>query len=219
MRIREIEICSNDIAGTKMFYEGILKLKIRHKDETRISFYAGESTFTFIKTDLIERPVYHFAFNIPQNQIPECLEWLEQRVEILPVEGRKVADFSNWNAHSIYSYDNNRNVMEWIARHDINNDSQKPFTGRSIECISEIGLVTDHVPAYASKLSSQYNIPVFSKQPPREKFTVLGDDYGLLILSASGRNWFPTNIPANELPTKVLIESESGITELIMNHG
>lgn len=218
MFIREIEICTNDIGGTEMFYTGILDLKILHKNNNRISFFAGESILTFIKNELIEHPVYHFAFNIPHNQIPECLEWLESQIEILPVEEHRIIDFSNWNAHAIYSYDNNRNIVEWIARHDLNNESHKPFTGRSIECISEIGLVTAHVPAYADKLSSQYNIPVFSKQPPGEKFTALGDDYGLLILSESGRNWFPTAIPGNEFPAKVIIESESGTNELVLPH-
>lgn len=217
MLIREIEICSNDIGATEMFYAGILNLKLLYKNNSQISFVAGNSILTFIKNEQISRPVYHFAFNIPHNQIPECLEWLEPRTEILPVDGQQIADFSNWNAHAIYSYDNNRNVVEWIARHDLNNESQKPFTGRSIECISEIGLVTAHVPAYADKLSFRYRIPIFSKQPPQEKFTALGDDYGLLILSQTGRNWFPTAIPGNKFPLKVVIESEGGTDELIVD--
>lgn len=214
MLIREIAICCKDIEATATFYAG-MELKILHKNDTEISFFAGRSILTFVQHSQIDLPVYHFAFNIPHNQISECLEWLEKRMEIIPVENKKIADFPNWNAHAIYTYDNNRNIVEWIARHDLDNASETPFSGNSIDCISEIGLVSEDVPAYAELLSSRYRIPVFSKQPPKENFTALGNDSGLLILSQSGRNWFPTAVAAHQFPVKVVLESEGGTDELV----
>lgn len=219
MHIKEIQILTNNINQTESFYTGVLNLPTLYKTGDRISFAAGQSVLTFIQNNLIGQPIYHFAFNILRNQLQEAIEWSASRVTLLPVaeDDNKVADFSRWNAKAVYFYDNNRNILELIARYDLKNESALPFTGQSIECISEIGLVTDNVPIYADKLLSDYNISLFSKQPRKEKFTVLGDDHGLLILSETGRDWFPTHIPGKKLPVKVIIESENVINELTIN--
>lgn len=217
MLIREVKICCNDLDRTETFYAETFELKLLRKNGSEISFSAGTSILTFSKNLSINRPVYHFAFNIPHNQISECLEWLKPKAEIIPVEEQEIADFTNWNAHSIYTYDNNRNIVEWIARHDLNNESTKPFSGSSAECISEIGWVSDNVPEAAKQISSTYGVPVYAKQPPQAKFTALGDDQGLLILSEIGRNWYPTSIAANRFPLKVIMETPSGTNALLID--
>jgi catechol-2,3-dioxygenase len=206
MHIKEIVVSTNNISQTKSFYTNTLQFKLTHQTDTSISVTAGTSILTFQQDDLIVHPVYHIAFNIPHHQLQEAISWLSEKAVLLPVtENNIIADFSHWNANAIYFYDNNENLLEFIARHDLVNDTEVPFSATSIECISEIGITADDVPSYIDHLITTYQLPVFSKQPRQDKFTVLGDDHGLLIIVETGRNWFPTNMPAGRFPVKIVI--------------
>ncbi len=205
MYIKEIQLSTNHLKETELFYTKSLELKIRHKGQHSISFYAGNSVLCFVKNEYVSHPVYHFAFNIPGHQFKEALIWLKARIKLLSVNGLEIVDFPRWNAHSIYFYDNNQNVLEWIARHDLKYETYLSFRGESVKCISEIGLVADDVLGYADQLMADYQVPVFAKQIPHEKFTVLGDEQALLILSETGREWFPTDIPCKKFPLSVTL--------------
>lgn len=144
---------------------------------------------------------------------------MSERVGILPLPaGELIADFSGWHAHAFYFYDNNGNVLEYIVRYDLHNDSGRPFSGKSICCISEAGIVTSDVPALAAQLSAHYHIPCYSRQPPQAHFTVMGDDHGLLILSAAHRKWFPTQIGALSFPLRLIFTGPGG-KEQMFRHG
>lgn len=71
MEILEIELLTNDIEGTLGFYAEILGLQIISRNKDWVSFAAGATklTFRFSKT---EKPIYHFAFDIPNNQLLEA---------------------------------------------------------------------------------------------------------------------------------------------------
>jgi catechol-2,3-dioxygenase len=210
MHIKEIVVSTNNISQTKSFYTDTLQFKVSHQTDTCVSFNAGTSILTFQQDDQVPDPVYHFAFNIPQHQLQEAMNWLTGKAQLLPItDNNTIADFSHWNANAIYFYDNNGNLLEFIARHDLVNDTNAPFFASSIECISEIGLVADQVPAYTDHLITTYQLSVYAKQPRNDKFTALGDDHGLLIIVEAGRNWFPTTIPAGKFPVKIVIGNGS----------
>ena len=203
MNILEIQLLSNDITQTKKFYHEILGMEIIHADDLSVKFSAGLSTLLFKKTD-IENPFYHFAFTIPANKFEEAYAWVSERVQLLPVtSGDTIADFKNWNAKAFYFYDNNQNIVEFIARFDLDNNSDKPFDGSSIYSISEIGIVTDNARKYSEKLIKQYDLNFFSKQPPQDDFAAIGDDNGLFIVVNNKRNWYPTNKPSGKYRTSV----------------
>jgi catechol-2,3-dioxygenase len=214
MNISAINLLTNDLKGTFDFYHNTLGLPVlEHKDEY-ITFIAGKTNLTFIHSDTYQHPVYHFAFTIPSNKLREAFDFIKARTDIMNVpSGNKIADFSNWNADAFYFYDNNGNILEYIARYTLQNQSEEVFNGTSIYAISEIGLVTDHVPALAQSIVEHYHIPIFEHQPPQEQFTVLGDDYGLLILVANQRTWFPTQIKAKVFPLTIYLQN--GIEEAI----
>lgn len=203
MKIREIGLITNDVIGTKEFYAGVLQFSVVREQEGRVSFQAGESVLTFIEDRQVVNPIYHFAFNIPHNQLSAAADWLTGKAALLPVTADTyVAEFSNWNANAIYFTDNNGNLLEFIARHDLKNDSEVTFGAGSIACISEIGIAVDSVPAY---IASQA-VPVFAKQQPMPQFAALGDDHGLLVVAEKGRNWYPTTIAAAEYPLELSIQ-------------
>ena len=192
MKILDVEILSNNLDKTEKFYSQVLGFKLKEKSEAAISFSTGHTKLTFNYSDHPD-PVYHFAFNIPNNQLNEAFEWTKNKVDVMDVTpGDKIADFVNWNAKSFYFYDSNGNILEFIARYDLDNKSDTPFNIRSIISISEIGVATDNV---------------FSKQPRMPNFTALGNHDGLLILSSANRHWYPTDKTAQKLFTRLCIES------------
>src|SRR5687768_41663 len=138
MNLLEIQLLTANIPQTKKFYHEILGMGILHADDSSIKFSAGLSTLIFKKTTT-KNPFYHFAFTIPANKFEEAYAWASKRVQLLPVTpDSAIADFKNWNAKAFYFYDNQQNIVEFIARFDINNNSDKPFEGSSIFSISEI---------------------------------------------------------------------------------
>jgi catechol-2,3-dioxygenase len=214
MNILEIQLLSPDLFQTKKFYHEVLGLAVLFTDDSSISFSAGLSKLIFKRSNS-NNPFYHFAFTIPSNKFEEAQAWASRRVQLLPVTaGGTIADFKNWNAKAFYFYDNNQNIVEFIARFDLANDSQNPFDGASVFSISEIGIVTGNAKTYAGKMISEYGLNFFSKQPPQDDFVAIGDDHGLFIVVNDKRNWYPTNKASGKYWTAIKFERSGKISNL-----
>jgi len=216
MNIVEIQILSDDLEQTEKFYSDLLGLKTSYEDKSTISFIAGASVLTFTKSEN-KKPYYHFAFNIPHNQIYEALEWMKTKTGIiqLTLESR-IADFTAWNAKSFYFYDNNGNILEFIARYDLKNASKKPFNVSSILYISEIGIVKDDALAASKVFVVENDFLLFTKAAsPDKEFAVLGDDHGLLIIVKEGRDWYPTDKKAIKFWSKITVKENEMVTDII----
>ncbi|WP_268224782.1 glyoxalase [Sinomicrobium oceani] len=218
MKLKEIHICTDHPEETTFFYREILGLPVKtYRDSLHIQ--AGDTLLAFHLTKNTE-PVYHIAFDIPNNKLEEAHSLLKGQLGILFISEENtdtIADFSRWNARSFYFRDNNGNILEYITRYDRGKTSEETFGGKSILNISEIGLVSDDVPQLAEKLRSTYDVPVYEKQPPHEHFTAMGDDEGLFILAATGRDWYPTKQKSNNFPLKVVFTVDG--TEHTINRG
>ena len=214
MQIFELQLLTTDIPQTKKFYSEILGMEILHADDSSIKFSAGYSTLIFKKTNN-KNPFYHFAFTIPSNKFDEAHAWTKQKVPLLPITPEStIANFTNWNAKAFYFYDNNQNIVEFIARFDLDNNSDKPFEGSSIFSISEIGIVTDNAKGYSEKMIEEYGINFFSKQPPQDDFAAIGDDHGLFIMVNDKRNWYPTDKPSGKFWTAIKFEQQGKVINL-----
>jgi catechol-2,3-dioxygenase len=208
MLIKELQLLSDDLAGTARFYSEVVGLKVLHQSGEELKLVAGETQLSFHKS-LEEQPQYHFAFTIPCNKTEEALRWMNGKVTIPDVEpGVPIADFRNWNAKAFYFFDNNENIVEFIARNDLQNSSDAPFDGSSILSVSEIGIVGDEVLLQSRLLIDRYSVDYFSKQPPLPRFAALGDDHGLFIVVPYMRDWYPTRIAATKHWLRVEIEVE-----------
>ncbi len=212
MIIKKLQLLTNDLNGTKIFYSQKLSFGILEESEVDASCKVGSTILTFLKTE-IANPVYHFAFNISSNKIEEAADWCEAKgLELLPFPpDSRVIDFPNWNAKSIYFLDNNGNVLEFIARFDLPTESNKPFDKTQILSVSEIGIVTDKVYEFCNMVTEKYGIPSYEKQRPSPNFSVLGDAQGLLIVVPEKRNWFPTIIPSGKFPVDIALEQDEQI--------
>lgn len=214
MKIDQIQIKTNDIQKTKAFYQNVLGLFILEEDTKWITFQAGSSILKFVE-DPQFNSIYHFAFNIPENQLEEAIQWSKDKVDLIVLEDKSVVThFENWNAHSLYFYDNNGNLLEFIARHDLENEQLGEFKPESILSISEIGIVTENPLELGNQLIEEHGLHFFSQNTNTEKFSAIGDHEGLLILVQPTRNWYPTQIPSESNPTEIILENNENIIEL-----
>ncbi len=188
------------------FYSDTLHLPVEHTDKN-IRIGAGISELVVEDALPGTFPFYHFAFTIPSNKIEEAREWLKPRVDLLWLEDYKseVADFINWQAKSVYFFDPAGNIVEFIARFDLNNATEAPFDSKQILSISETGLVFpgEKLDEKTQELIEQFGLSYFNKQPPLPQFKALGNDEGLFIIVPSQRNWYPTDRPSGIFPMEI----------------
>jgi catechol 2,3-dioxygenase-like lactoylglutathione lyase family enzyme len=214
MNILELELLTDSITETESFYNDVIGLETISKTNSSVSFTAGSTKLTFRSSENL-KPVYHFAFDIPNNKLQEAFAWIEKKTGILEVvPPEKIADFYNWNAKSFYFYDNNANVLEFIARFSLDNTSEKPFDGSLVLSVSEIGFVTKNVSKLSDEMSNKYDLSIFPKQPKLDKFIVLGTDTGLFILVEENRDWYPTHQKAKSFWTKVVFDNNGKTREI-----
>src|SRR5699024_3763472 len=119
----------------------------------KIEVRIGYSVLEFVQSTAAKP--YHVAFHIAANKEKQALLWLKQRVEILPLGDSEIVDFSSWNAKSIYFYDADHNIIEFIARRHLHQRETTGFSENDIIGIAEIGLVVHDVKSVFEKLNSQ----------------------------------------------------------------
>lgn len=203
MVFKEITLNTASLLRTRLFYHRTLELPIVYENEETITFKAGDTKLTF-KQAAGSKPVYHIAFNITNNKFSDSFEWINSKLDILTGEnGLPIFAYNDWNAESFYFYDNNGNVLEFIVRFDLPYHSNEPFSSCDIRQISEVGIVTDDVLRTADELHAKYGIPYFAKSVSSGNFSAMGDDYGLLIVVATGHHWIPTHKPAAKYPLSI----------------
>jgi catechol-2,3-dioxygenase len=178
--------------------------------ETQLEVSCGNSKLTFELThgDFIP---YHFAFNIPENQHRDALKWLQKRVKMFEYENDPIIPFDNWNAHSMYFADADGNVVEFIARHTLDNATTEDFHPKLITEISEIGAPCENVPDLRENLKSLTGLSEYENFS--DSFTAMGNARGLIILVPNDRNWLPTDIPSKPAPFQLEFHNDTASNE------
>jgi catechol 2,3-dioxygenase-like lactoylglutathione lyase family enzyme len=203
MNIVYLELSSKDLPAQRDFYANILELPVT-LDSAILELQAGRTILRFTQAPSEFMGAYHFAFNIPENQYESAKQWITSRVPLLRDKtGTEDFESKTWRSSSLYFLDSAGNVLEFIARHTLNNASNESFNSRQILNISEIGLPSENVIELANDLCTQLGVSVY-KQEPNENVTPVGDENGLLILPAKDRIWMPdSGVPAKLLPVNV----------------
>lgn len=207
MNIQEITLEAADLQVLQEFYASKLQLPVDRVGDSLV-VTVGASKLKFNQGS---EHRYHFAFNIPENQLEACQDWLKQRVPLLSEHGSEVFNFDSWEAHSLYYLDPAGNIVECIARHRLHNATSEPFSSASFLNVSEIGLASNDVVQQVQELAAQLSAPYFqSPDGPQPNFTAIGDDHGLIILVKRHRIWYPnTGVPAEIAPTRILVEGQT----------
>jgi hypothetical protein len=203
MNIIYLELSSKDLPAQRDFYANTLELPV-NLDSAVLEVQAGATMLRFTQAPSEFQGAYHFAFNIPENQYQSAKQWITNRVPLLRDKtGQEDFESKSWMSSSLYFLDAAGNVLEFIARHTLNNASNEDFDSGYILNISEIGLPSENVLVLANDLCTRLGLSVY-KQEPNENFTPVGDENGLLILPAKDRIWMPdSGVPAKLLPVKV----------------
>ncbi|HET8838569.1 MAG TPA: VOC family protein [Flavobacteriaceae bacterium] len=196
MKITYLRVYSENIERQLQFYRDNLKLPISKKTDHGFHVKIGYSELEFQSGAEINP--YHIAFHIGAHQEAKALNWLKSRAEILEDQGNAIVDFPAWNAKSIYFYDQDRNIIEFISRKHLH-ETDEPFSEKSLCGIAEIGLATKDVGENYRFLNQYFKLGIYFGTP--EVFCAIGDENGLLItVDQNKKTWFPTNekaLPAN----------------------
>lgn len=210
MRIKELTLLSNDLVATEKFYTKKLEFPVVDKLATSVSFSVGHSILSF-KLAPDKNPCYHFAFSIPSNKVQESVSFIAERTNILRYSSESmVADFTNWNAHAFYFHDNQHNILEIIAHHDLPTASDQTFTSSSIIGICEIGVPVQDVIEACEIINEKFEVPYFKKGPRLQVFSVMGDEHELFIVTKVGRGWLPTQQRAEQYYSEVIFDEGLG---------
>ena len=207
------------------FYHRLIGFPVVRQYDHSITFQTGQSYLTFQKTQTSkELPFYHFAFNIPENKILKARDWQSKRSSVIKSPKhmidkalpKDIRHFRNWNAHSIFFWDSAGNLVEYIARHDLNNAQTGDFSSSDILYTSEIAFIVEDVNQAAEHFKS--NLKLKQYRQGSEQFRAMGDEMGLLLLMKKGRVWenqtnrpklpdvFPTNVRLADAKVKMAFE-------------
>ncbi|MEM7227452.1 MAG: hypothetical protein AAF432_01415 [Planctomycetota bacterium] len=203
------------IAVMKAFYASRLGMPVVQEDNTSLTLRAGHSMLTF-QHDPTANAFYHFAFNIPSNQISSAHAWLKARECPLIVPPRRLNDdehardivaFRHWNAHSVFFWDPAGSAVEFIARHDLKNEATQPFSSDAVLNISEIGLVVDDVPSVAEHIRK--SLGATSYIGANAAFDPIGDQHGLILMMTRGQSMaFGQGRKRDAYPTTIELQRE-----------
>jgi catechol-2,3-dioxygenase len=190
MKIKELTIYSKDNSALASFYAEALGVRILKQTPQRVSLDFGN---TVLHVD--QKPnatPYHFAINIPSHAEHDALQWLKERVVILKDGDNEIQDFHFWNAKAMYFYDADQNIVELIARRNLQYASEGEFSAKDFIEISEIGMPTTNIEKRFTELQKITDIAVFDGA--FDRFCAMGDEQGLFIcIDKNKKDWYPTN--------------------------
>lgn len=211
MKITKLQLYTNQLQDLKIFYVMVLGFELQNENEAAFTIKAGSSLLEFRWNPPSETstPSYHFAFNIPANQIEDARRWLYTRsIPLLKHEGDDILDFPHWNAKALYFLDPSNNIVEFIAREDLSNDSDASFSAQSICSVSEIGLPVPNLPSMHDQIKEKLDLPIYSEVGNTSNFCPMGSPEGLFIIVRTNRTWLPTELVNGVYPTIVTIRGD-----------
>lgn len=188
MHIRKLTLYTSRLPQQIDFYSRILELRLLSADQQQATFQAGDTRLNFV-ADETATPC-HFAFNIPWGSEAAALDWLRQRVPVLPTETGDIQEFPAWKARAIYFYDADQNIVEFIARQDVPARNRPRGASGFVLHLSEIGLASTDIEGTYRQLNELTGMEVYDGSFNR--FCAIGDAYGLFIcVDPAAKTWYP----------------------------
>lgn len=206
MKINRLTIYTSNIEGQLKFYRDRLDFPVKDNSEDSFELQVGYSVLRFEYKE--ESTPYHIAFHIPDRQEEEAVAWLEGKRTVLEFNDKKIVDFSNWQAMSVYFYDEDKNIMEFISRRDFSKPESAIFDPANIVGLAEIGLATNDLQQKFEKMNLECGLDKFDGD--LERFCAVGEASGLIItINKNEKDWFPTEDKAYASDFQLEFEHQS----------
>jgi catechol 2,3-dioxygenase-like lactoylglutathione lyase family enzyme len=139
--IIELNLRARRLDKNRYFWETLLGFTVVDSPNPgQYTLQVGNTRLTFRPSNLPPEleasffPQYHFTISIPSNQIEACLEWVAQQKGTYPdneeaviplwkdyLNGSEIVRRNLYNSQSVFIKDPAGNVIELLARHDMNN--------------------------------------------------------------------------------------------------
>lgn len=189
VHISRVQVPTGDASATARFYRDVLELPVAEAGPVT-TVRVGSSTIDFVQGER-QRGADHLAVTIPSNQFAAAKRWLAARVPVLRLgDADEFRGGSPWDSESVYFIGPDEIVLELIARHPLQNESDETFTSSDLLEVSEVGLAVPDVGAAVADVREAFGLDTFGWNS--DFFAPLGDQHGLLILVEQNRIWFPT---------------------------
>lgn len=205
MKLLALDLYTSDLVATRHFYTRRLGLPMLSSSAYHLTVLVGWTHLTFRSVCQPVTP-YHIAINVPRGSLEVIMYYFDlayldtqtpgESTLVESTPGKTIADFADWRARACYFYDNNGNLLEFIARTDLPLDDPNLTIDDLFQGVSEIGIGTEDVAHTAEQIRRRFGIQSFARSAPMPDFTALGDDNGLFILSKVGRRWLFSDTPA-----------------------
>jgi catechol-2,3-dioxygenase len=214
-QIVELNLRARRLEQNRFFWETLMGFTVIDSPSVgQYTLQVGNTKLTFRQSNLPPNleatffPQYHFTISIPSNQVEACLEWVLKQKAFSPNTNEEVTipiwnDYLNgaeiirrnlYNSQSVFIQDPAGNVVELLARHDMNNTASGEFNTGMFIGISEVGIVTRDVRKTAALLKETFGVDEVLGSS--NSFKPIGGATGLLKLIVPGKPWIPTD---NEL--------------------
>ncbi|GAA0458353.1 VOC family protein [Alkalibacillus silvisoli] len=213
MEIKTMTLQTAKLTEMKDFYIKQLGFILIEENDDSFRFAVGSSELEFTSNGVTKNPYYHFAINIPSNKFIEAKTWIKERVSLNLEDGQDEVDFTHLPAHALYFDDPSGNVVEFISRHSMKTDQDKPFSIKSVLNISEIGVTVNDVYSAAGALNrvgvTERDNEVINKQ----NLNFMGDRKTgvFIILNQPGRRWIFSEKLSNIFPLSITLSNNSKI--------
>lgn len=216
MQIQRLILYTHALPAMKAFYRDTLGLHLTMDRPRAFAVLIGGTELEFHAHDVTCR--YHFALNVPPDSIEDALAWLSARTPILPRGTDQIVDFPNWKARAVYFHDPAGNIVELIARDQLDFHPSGEFDRYHLAGVSEIGLVVRDMAASVTRVRDEAEEPEYWRGG--EDFVALGDVEGLLLWVPADRwDWLPTGEIARTAPVQLWAMSENRRYILMVDEG
>lgn len=211
MEFKEIELLSGQLDNQIRFYNDILEFDTTIISDDKFFIQTQKTKLTFNKTE--ENHFYHFAFLICENHFEDVLRFVKQKnIELLPdlETGNEIVYWGNAEGKSIYFYDEDKNIVEFIIRPNLGYRGINHWVPEQTIKINEIGTPVENTIKTATYLIDEYKFKIPQKyiQGFDDKFCWFGDFEGTLLIVSTEREWHHTNKKAIPSPLKLVIKEK-----------
>ncbi|ATP39979.1 hypothetical protein CSE16_07910 [Solibacillus sp. R5-41] len=209
MDITNAKLKTHKLKEMKEFYEQILGFTIENETLNSFQITLGKSSIEFNDKDVLGKPYYHFACDIPSNQFGEAKIWIKNKTNLLTENGADEINFTYSVAKSFYFEDPSGNIIEFIARLEDNPSSDKPFSLGSIQKLSEMSLIVPDKMDVVNYLMNNHIVERSDSEITSTSLSFMSDKKTkvYLLLASSNRKWLFSEKESKVFPIEISLDS------------